>query len=365
MLKQISPLILVAAVTACSTPVDRRQANDTDQNYQDLAVAPQLVIPSGLKQPTYSKEFDIPEVGAKVDTTLVGNRLDIRPPLQVLPMAEGTRVEEGSDNIKIVVESIDNEIDLKQEIFDVLKEYFASKSISLISENFEKGTLETDWISSEQVIESSLWGSDKVYQLKQRYLYTVDVRPHGRSGNLTIDLVEHEESYDGDLQDILLSGEDKRRYTIDRLNDSVSYISIERAKALKAKRLKQSLGIDVNLIAEAEEQAYWLADAKFKRTWDRLRIVLPEMGFEIVDMDSNKGLLYINITDDSGFWSSLWSDKELPIEAGSYRLELKDGVDDKTEIHLLNAENAPLSNEVVTAVYEGFAELMQEDRKTR
>ncbi|ABZ76879.1 NlpBDapX family lipoprotein [Shewanella halifaxensis HAW-EB4] len=365
MLKQISPLILVAAVTACSTPIDRRQANDTDQNYQDLVVAPELVIPDGLNKPTYSKEYDIPAVGSKADQSLVGRQLDIRPPLQVLPMAEGTRVEEGSDNIKIVVESIDNDIDLKQELFNVLKEYFASKSIPLRSENYEQGTLETDWIESSQVIESSFWGSDKVYTLKQRYLYKVDVRPHGRSGNLMIDLIEHEESYDGDRQDILLSGEDKRRYTIDRLNDSISYISIERAKALKAKRLKQSLGIDVNLIADAEEQAYWLADAKFKRTWDRLRIVLPEMGFEIVDMDSNKGLLYINVTDDSGFWSSLWSEKELPIEAGSYRIELKDGVDDKTEIHLLNGKNEPLSNEVVTAVYDGFSELMQEDRKVR
>ncbi|MGS0682007.1 outer membrane protein assembly factor BamC [Shewanella sp. 125m-7] len=365
MLKQISPLILVAAVTACSTPIDRRQANDTDQNYQDLVIAPELVIPAGLNKPTYSKEYTIPAVGTKADKALVGTNLDIRPPLQVLPMAEGTRVEEGDDNIKIVIESIDNDIDLKQEVFDVLKEYFASKSISIRSENYELGTIETDWIESSQVIESSFWGSDKVYTLKQRYVYKVDVRPHGRSGNLTIELVEHEESYDGERQDILLSGEDKRRYTIDRLNDSISYMSVERARALKAKRLKQSLGIDVNLIADAQEQAYWLADAKFKRTWDRLRIVLPEMGFEIVDMDSNKGLLYINVTDDSGFWSSLWSEKELPIEAGSYRIELKDGIDDKTEIHLLNAKNEPLSNEVVTVVYDGFSELMREDRKVR
>ncbi|WP_108946456.1 outer membrane protein assembly factor BamC [Shewanella halifaxensis] len=365
MLKQITPLVLVVAVSACSTPTERKLANDIDQNYQDLTATSKLIIPEGLNEPTYSKEYEIPEVGAKVDQSLTGDRLDIRPPLQVLPMAEGTRVEEGSENIKVVVESIDNDISLKQELFDALKEYFAKKSISLRSENFEKGTLETDWIESDEVIESSLWGSDKVYKLKQRYLYTVDVRPHGRSGNLTIDLVEHEESYDGDLQDVLLSGEDKRRYTIDRLNDSISFISIERAKALKAKRLKESLGIDVNLINEAEEQAYWLADAKFKRTWDRLRIVLPEMGFEIVDMDSNKGLLYINVTDDSGFWSSLWSEKELPIEAGSYRIELKDGADDKTEIHLLNSENEPLSNEVVSAVYDGFSELMQEDRKVR
>lgn len=366
MLKQVSPLILIAAVTACSTPIDRRQANDVDQQYQDLASAPKLVIPEGLNQPTYSKEYDIPEVGAKVDKMLVGNTLDIRPPLQVLPMAAGTRVEEGDDNIKIMVESIDNDSDLKQEIFDVLKEYFASESVQIRAEDYDAGTFETDWIESSEVVESSFWGSDKVYLLRQRYKYDVDIRPHGRSGNVTISLIEHEESYDGEQQEILLSGEDKRRYTIDILNDSISYMSIKRAQAMKAKRLKQSLGIDVDLISEQDEQAYWLADAKFKRTWDRLRIVLPEMGFEIVDMDSNKGLLYINVVDDSGFWSSLWGEKKLSLDEGSYRIELKDdSADDKTQIHLLGADNEPLESEVVIAVYEGFSELMEEDRKVR
>lgn len=366
MLKQVSPLLLIAAVTACSTPIDRRQANDVDQQYQDLTSAPQLVMPEGLNQPNYSKEYDIPEVGSKVDTTLVGSTLDIRPPLQVLPMSAGTRVEEGDDNIKIMVESIDNDSDLKKEIFDVLEEYFTSQSIEVRAEDYEAGTFETDWIERSEVVESSFWSSDKIYLLRQRYKYNIDVRPHGRSGSVTIDLIEHEESYDGEEQDILLSGEDKRRYTIDILNESISYMSVKRAQAMKAKRLKQSLGIDVNLISEQDDQAYWLADAKFKRTWDRLRIVLPEMGFEIVDMDSNKGLLYINVTDDSGFWSSLWGEKKLTLDEGSYRIELKDDTDDnKTRINLLGADNAPLDSEVVIAIYEGFSELMEEDRKVR
>lgn len=200
------------------------------------------------------------------------------------------------------------------------------------------------------------------------------MRPHGRSGSLLIDLIEHEESFDGSQKEIFLSGEDKRRYTIDMLNNTVAYISVKRAQAIKAKRLKESLGIDVDLVkAEVNDDAdseasrsYWIADAPFKRTWDRLRIVLPELGFEIIDMDSNKGLYYINVTDDSGFWSSLWSEKKLPIDEGSYRLLLQDGdSENQTRIDLNNVDDEPLSNEVVEAVYDGLAELMSEDRKVR
>ncbi|MXR67234.1 outer membrane protein assembly factor BamC [Shewanella sp. JBTF-M18] len=373
MLKQVTPILLVAAVTACSTPIDRRQANGNDE-YANVTAQPKLVIPAGLNQPKYNTEYDIPEVGSKVDKTLVGKKLDIRPPLQVLPMAEGTHVEESSDSIKIVVESIDNDIDLRNEMFSILDEYFSRHEIKILKEDRESGVIETDWIENQEIIDSSMWGADEVYSVRQRYRFSVNVRPHGRSGNLAIELIEHEESFDGKAQDILLTGEDKRRYTVDMLNNTIAYMSVKRAKAIKAKRLRESLGIDVALVKapevaenETTEQSYWLADAGYSRTWDRLRIVLPEMGFEIVDLDSNKGLYYINVSDDSGFWSSLWSDKKLPIKEGSYRLQIEQDTNDetKTRIYLKDKEDSPVSNEVVEAVYDGMAELMSEDRKVR
>ncbi|BAJ01889.1 outer membrane protein assembly factor BamC [Shewanella violacea] len=373
MLKQVTPLVLIVAVTACSSPVDRRQANGGDE-YTNVKTQPVLTIPAGLNTPVYSKEYKIPKLNSKASASLIGKQLDIRPPLQILPMAEGTRVEEGSDNIKIVVDSIDKDIELKSEMFNVIKDYLASRSIPILNEDYDKGLIETDWIENQEVIDSSFWGSDEIFKLRQRYEFKINIRPHGRSGDLMINLVDHEVSYDGKQKDIVLSGEDKRRYTIDMLNNAVAYMSIKRSKSLKAKRLRESLGIDMSIVkgtsseVESEEgvASYWLAEAPFKRTWDRLRIVLPELGFEIVDMDSNKGLYYINVTDDSGFWSSLWNDKDLAINEGSYRMTLEDDTNaDKTRIYLRDSSDKPLDNEIVEAVYDGFSELMQEDRKIR
>ena len=365
MLKHVTPLILVAAVSACSSPLDRRQANG-NEDYVDSTAQAKLVIPEGLKNPVYSKEYDIPAYGSKANPELIGKKLDIRPPLQVLPMAEGTHVEEGSDNIKIVVESIDNSVDLKQEIFNALEGFMAKQSISILKKDFDKGVIETDWIETQDVIESSMWGADKVYLLRQRYQFDVDIRPHGRTGNVTIHLIDHQESYDGEGQDIVLSGEDKRRYTVDMLNNAVAYMSIQREKAIKAARLKQSLGIDVGLVNPEEGQAYWLADADYKKVWDRLRIVLPEMGFEIADMDSAKGLFYIAFSDNSGFWSSLWGDEKLALKKGSYRVLLEDTDNaEQTKILLRDAEDQPLSNETIANVYQSLADLMKEERKAR
>ena len=243
MLKHFTPLLLVSTLVACSTSMERRQAND-DKEYLNAGTGlSELAIPDGLKNPTYSREYAIPELGPKADTSLVGSRLDIRPPLQVMPMAEGTHVEEGSDNIKIIVESVDNQIDLKREIYDYLLSFLSKRDIAISSQDYDSGVIDTDWIEYEEVIDSSMFGADKVYGLKQKYRFDLQVRPHGRTGAIVIDLLDHHEMYDGDDQDTLLTGEDKRRYTIDMLNSAIAYMSVQRDAALRAKRIQQSLGI--------------------------------------------------------------------------------------------------------------------------
>lgn len=366
MFKKATPILLIAAVSACSTPLDRRQANGSDE-FVNAEVTPSLTIPSSLTAPAYTKEFEIPPVGAKVNTDIVGKKLDIRAPLQVLPMAEGTHVEEGSENIKIVIESIDNSIDLKQEIFDTIRGSLTSANIGILLDNQEGGFIETDWIDNEEIIESNWWSADKIYQLRQRYRYDIEIKPHGRTANVTINLVEHEEFFDGNNQGVLLSGEDKRRYTIDRLNNSVAYLSAKREQLLRENRLRQSQGIALELVNGAgDADAYWLADAKFKQVWERLRIVLPELGFDIMDMDMNKGLYYVNLEESGGFWSSLWGDESLNLEKGNYRIVIVNSDDPlKTKIMLRDAADEAVKDDVAVQVYQTIADLMGEKRKVR
>ncbi|GGP76806.1 outer membrane protein assembly factor BamC [Shewanella ulleungensis] len=366
MLKKVTPLLLVAAVSACSTPLDRRQANGSD-DFINAETSPLLTIPEGLNTPTYSKEYEIPAVGTKSDKTLIGKKLDIRAPLQVLPMAEGTHIEESTDNIRVVIDSIESTTDLKQEIFDVVKAYLTKNNMVIRAEDYAAGVIETDWIEHEEVIESSWWGSDKVYTLRQRYSYNIDVKPHGRSGSVAISLLEHEEFYNGEDQKILLSGDDKRRYTTDMLNNAIGYMSVERDRAIRAARIQQSLGIKVDLVTgTGSDAAYWLADANYQSVWDRLRLVLPEMGFDVVDMDTSKGLFFINLEESSGFWSSLWGDEKLSLKKGNYRLLLKETDNpEQTKILLHDVEDNALDNEAITEVYQILSDLMQEDRKVR
>ncbi len=366
MLKKVTPLMLVMAVSACSTPLDRRQANDVvkygkDTNAETSAV---LIIPEGLKQPNYSQEYKIPALGAKANPQLIGENLDIRPPLQVLPMAQGTRVEDSGDGIRVVIESIDTDADLKQEIFSVLKAFLNQNQYGISLEDYQAGVIETNWIENEEVLESSLWGSDTVYRLRQRYRFDVSVRAHGRSGSIAMTLVDHEEIANDKVQEVLLTGEDKRRFTVDMLNNAIQYIGLKRQQALKAKKVRDSMGIDVNL-EQAEESVYWVAEAKFAQVWDRLRTVLPELGFEIVDLDQTKGLYSVDFTNDSGFWSSLWSDADFSLEEGKYRILVEALNSNQTKIVLHDSTDSPLSAEIIKQIDNSLTEQMQQERSVR
>ncbi|QDF66924.1 outer membrane protein assembly factor BamC [Shewanella sp. SNU WT4] len=363
MYKPLTSVLLLSLISACSSPLDRRHANGTD-DYVSAQIVPMLTVPAPLVTPRFSREYDIPALSAKVDPNMVGLALDIRPPLQILPMAEGTHVEEGADTIKVVVESIDNNVDLKQEIFSTLKEYLTLKNIGIAAEDFQAGKLDTDWIENSEVLDTSFFGSDKIYTLKQRYRFDVEVRSHGRTGSLVISLIDHEESYDGDIKRIELTAADKQRYTIDMLNSAVAYLSLKRTEAAQAKRVEQSQGIEIGLV-EAEHD-YFLAKASYDLVWERLRIILPEMGLEIADMDRSKSLFFVNFDNESGFWSSLWGNNSLPLKKGSYRVQLSNADDpQETAIKLSDISGEPLSNDMMEQIYQGFSKMMSEKRKVR
>ena len=362
MLKQVSPLVLILAVSACSTPIERRQANGSD-DYVKAKSEPKLIIPDGLHQPKYNDEFKIPTI-SKNDQKIVGDDLDIRPPLQVLPTAEGTHVEDAGNGIKIVIESIDNASNLKQEITTSLKDFLKSRDIKILKETKDPLTIQTDWIETKEVLDSSMFGTDKVYTLRQRYEFDVNIKPHGRTGDVTIKLIEHHEDYNGTEQNIMLTGDDEHRYAVDMLNSAISYLSKEREQSIKAKRLARSAGISTKFIATPVESQHWVAKADFQKVWERLRIVLPEVGFEIVDVDTNKGLYFVDFKQESGFWSSLWGDsKELQLKNGSYRVEATEGtLPNTTDIKILTVDEKPLDAESLSSVSDIFVKLMQENR---
>ncbi|QSX35299.1 outer membrane protein assembly factor BamC [Shewanella avicenniae] len=367
-LKHLSVVIAVLSVTACSTPIERRQPNGTFDYVKAEKQSP-LVIPTGLNTPPYSKEYEIPKVGDKVDNAVYGERLDIRPPQQILPLADGTHVEEGSDEIKIVVESIKGSSDLKQEMLSVVEGFLNKYQYKIASEDKQKGVIQTDWIDSSEVIDSNWFSENQVFDIRQRYQFDIEVRPHGRTGYLKINVIESQQSFNGEEKDkaLFLNKDEQERYAISMLNRTISFMSVERENIIRASKVAESKGIAMSFVAAANEdgEGYFVADAPLKRTWDRIALSLPEIGLEVVDMDSAKGVYYLAFKDNSSFWDSFFGGKNMNIKNGNYRLLLKAAEDtSKTEVRFHNASDEKIDAEALKTVYDAIASVVTQDRKT-
>ena len=66
-------------LTGCSSFSERHQASGNFE-YLDETQRQAIVVPQGFTPLKTNKRFDIPALGSKVDTSLVGAQLDIRAP---------------------------------------------------------------------------------------------------------------------------------------------------------------------------------------------------------------------------------------------------------------------------------------------
>ncbi|SHH24711.1 outer membrane protein assembly factor BamC [Ferrimonas marina] len=349
--------VAVLAMVGCSTPLERRQASGGFDYLEEKPGVP-LVIPETLEQPRFSNEFALPDLGERADADVVGPRLDVRPPLQVLPLAPGTRLQDGVDSVTVLIESNDDDLNLASEIDEALVGFLNEKGVNLAQH--QGGTITTDWIENQEVI-GKKWWREQVYEIRQRYQFDTQVKDHGRTGSITIELVDHEEGLDGIDDSIVLTDADRRRYAIDMLNSAISYMNFERGQRQMLRDLEDGRGFNTELGFDRDENAAFLAEADFDTVWGRMSKVLPALGFEVRDLDKGLATYFVEYDSDLGFWSKLWGDNDqLPLDEGSYQI-LLDSIGERTSITLMDNNGDPLDNETVTGLYNRFAELLQKE----
>lgn len=352
--------LTVLALAGCTTSLERRQASGGFE-YINAKQSQPLTIPAELDQPNYSSEFAIPKVGDQADMDALGQRVDVRPPLQVLPLAAGTRVQEDGEAITVVIETTDDERNLASDINQALIGYLGEREIAIASN--QNGLITTDWIENEEEISTSWWRPDEIYLVRQRYQFDTQIKDHGRSGSVSISVLEHQEGLNDIDDSIVLTDSDKRRYAIDMLNGAISYFNYERKKQNALREIKEGRGFKSELGEDADGNSAFIAKAPFEQVWRRMQHLLPAMGFQIRDLDRQLGMLFVEYEHSSGFWQNLWGNEDaLPLEDGAYRVKLVEQ-EDTTTVTFFDADAEPLSSEQVAQMAVTFRELVQKELK--
>jgi outer membrane protein assembly factor BamC len=352
---------VVLSLGACSSVENKRKANGSF-DYIEESERVTLLIPEGVDEPEYDRTFDLPELSEEAPREQIGETLEVESPSLVLPLVTGSRIEEGAQKATVWFDQVDDSETLDVTIWNSLINYLEEQGIGIDSFDRDAHKLVTDWILVEEKTGKWYSFSSSERNIGRRFEFSVDMRPHGRTGALEVHLRDYLETIDDDVNDEILPTA-KRREEVEILNKVIGYYDYQiRSETARKQRLVLE-GLDLELGFNDNGDAAYIVDAPYDVTWARLLLVLRKLGFNVVDLDRSNGLLFANYNGvDSGWWGNLWggSDSELPIEKDRYRFQIKEA-GEKTSITWLSDDNEPLAAKSISDMYLTFSEIMATD----
>ena len=348
-------------ITACSS-VEERQIASGGFDYVTSTNSVTLTIPEDKDSPDYSKDFSLPELGAQAPSDFIGQKLSIHSPQLVLPLVTGSHVAEGTREAVVRFDQVDDSQPLDTTIWNSLLSYLEEQGIGVVS--FDKGAqkLVSDWMIIESTDDSAWYSWTKTERsVGQRFEFELDMKPHGRSAELNVELKDYLETINEEvIAD--LDEASTRQQEIEILNSVISHYAkqIRIADARRLRKIQQGLGME--LTANSAGEPAFKVDAEYDIAWTRLLLVLRKLGFNVKDLDKSNGLLFVNYTGiDSGWWDGIWGNSdELPLDKAEYRL-LVEGAGENTFVTLQDNESKVLDKELLTKIYQPMAEVMKTD----
>lgn len=364
-IRNIGLLILVGHLASC-TSYEKRQLANGDFKYLNQTLKDEVSVPQGLKKPDYSDEFEIPDVG-EYRSEPVGELLAISAPSLVLPIINGTHLDEGTKTAKISFDKINDDEPLDTTIWNTVIGFLEENGIGVSSFDKDKQELVTDWILNEESKKKGIlgWVGLNTERLSEgsRFKFNFELRPHGRSGTLTTTLIDHLETVDDEVvEDNPLFNDRSAEVAV--LNQVLLHYDYQ-ARLSQARTLREVReGVEVDLGFDLDGNAAFVSTAPFEVVWARLVLAANAVGFTVSDLDQSSGLLYVKYGDQEGsWWSNLWgrNDKSLPLEDGDYRIKIIEN-EDVTSITFQDGEGNPLSADKINDVYPELSRVMASGR---
>ncbi len=357
----IASSLAMVALAGCSSQIDRKTASGS-YVYLETQEQVSFEVPSELDSPTFSNEFTLPNLGKAADPTLVGKSLLIQSPSLVLPLVTGSHIEEGKNSATVWFDQVDDSQPLSQAIWNSLLSFLDEQGIGVDSFSAEEGVLVTDWMIISKEIDGP-WYSviDEESEVGRRFEFSLDVKPHGRSAALSVELKDYMQTLGEDvIADI--SSMQERREEVDVLNQVIGHYEyqIQLAESRRIERIRQ--GINTEMGFNADGDAAYIVNAKYDVTWPRMLLVLRKLGFNVKDLDKSNGLLFVSYNSDQGsWWEGLFSSDDELLKKGDYRLKVAQAGAERTSVTFMNNESVPFEANEVADLYSAFAEVMSED----
>ena len=345
-MKRLSLLLLLVSVMAgCSGPLI--ETKKIEYKSAGKAKLPSLEIPPDLTQPSRDERYIVPDVaGSKGPATYsayVNERGEARaePSTDVLPQVDKMRIERAGTQRWLVVSGS------PEKLWPVVKEFWQEIGLLVNVELPEAGIMETDWAENraklpQDFIRSTLGKVfDDVYSTAERDKYRVRLEK-GAEPDTTEIYISHR----GMIELYISEGKTETRWQprpadpeleAEMLRRLMVRLGVQEARAKTLISAEQAPE-RAKLSRAADGSGALVLEEPFDRAWRRVGLALDRIGFTVEDRDRSQGLYYVRYVDPEAdsrkkdepgllskmmFWKSQDADKDKPVQAAQYRIQVK------------------------------------------
>lgn len=342
--------LLSLAVAGCSTVNNKQASGDFD--YAKQQEAQNLQIPQGLKTPKQHKDYYITD---KINHQgPVGNKVDVRAPSLVLPIASSSRVESNNSQAKIWFDQVLDDTDLQLFIHQALEEQLEQDGVAMDVIDAENKIFESQWYNREK--ESGFWLFEEVESTESlRFRYQFETKPHGRSVALTVTLVDYmktDKTGDSSSMNLL----DKQRAEMAMLNEIIAQVDFKYRKQQRDNRLlRASQKLVVVGDNKLAEPAY-IVEMELDLLWSNMPIFFEDHGFTVADLNETKKIYYVDfVKPNISLWDKIWGD-ELPIvdlanQRYQFVLSPLGEKDEQTSVTIFDEQGNILSRDTLNKIF--------------
>jgi len=353
--------VLSLTLSACSNVDSKRAQGNFD--YAKKKESKELIVPQNLDKPVKRNDFLITN---KINHQgSIGEKMDIRAPSLVLPLAASSRVVAGTHDAIIWFDKTLEDKDLLVFIQNALVNQLKSDDVSYdVVESFtqdEQGSksqsktevYESDWYHNE--IETGWLFTDIESSTSLRFRYEFFRKPHGRSVSLKVSLIDYMKT-DNAGGSKSIDPIDKQRAEMVMLNEVVAQVDYDYRLQQRENRLMRANQQLVSIGENKEAEPAYVVEMGLDNLWDNMPIFFEKNGFTINDLNETNKIYYVAFTKpETSIWDSIWGDDRPVIEVSNakYQFVLAPLGDknQQTSVSIYDVDGEPLSLEILEKIF--------------
>ena len=348
-MKLIKLAVLVVAgsiLTGCISLFDEQQKDAVELKNREQGIR----LPAELQSPVKSEEYSVTGQLEAFDET------ELTSPTMVLVILEGSWVDQDDAHpAKIMIE--------KPDLVSNLSEFVQQGISSFVEQHNYDLTPRDNGYKLTTVVqeETGFWFWKSLVDVeKVEYQISVNMKEHGRSGSISVDVLSYEK-LDLELASQLPDNIRASSLAVQTLNNLM--LEMDYQYRVKLKKERASLDISLALVKNIAGNYVITSQQDIRFVWSQVEDIIEELGFDVDESDESLYIFYTEFeTSEESVWDLFGADlsRQLDIEPGEYEVTLSTSTTG-VEIAFRSKTGDYLTQQQMQTVFEMFLQVVKEE----